>query len=126
MALTLSTAARNAACDAVVDLVDAGTGAGKLKIKDVLNTVLCIITLGDPAFGASSVGTATASGLPKSGTGTAAAGTGTVATAYDVTDSDDNVIWSGTIPGNMTLDNVSIANGQTVNVTSWTHSQPAT
>ena len=34
MAITLSTAARNAACDAVVDLIDAGAGAGKLRIKE--------------------------------------------------------------------------------------------
>lgn len=32
MATTLSTAARNAAADAVVDLIDAGTGAGDLVI----------------------------------------------------------------------------------------------
>lgn len=126
MAITLQTSARNAACDGVVDLVDGGAAAGKLKIKDVIDTVLCIITLADPAFGASATGTATAAGLPKSGTGTAAAGAGTAATKYDVTDSDDNVIWSGTIPGNMTLDNPIIAFGQTVSVTSWTHTQPAT
>lgn len=126
MAITLGTPARNAACDGVVDLVDAGSGAGKLKIKDAGNNVLCTITLADPAFGGAAVGVATAAGLPKSGTGTSAAGVGTDATKYDVTDSDDNVIWSGTIPSNMTLDNDNIAENQTVTVTSWTHTQPAT
>lgn len=126
MAITLSTAARNAACDAVVDLIDAGAGAGKLRIKDVSNNILCSITLADPAFGAAATGVATAAGLPKSGTGTAAAGTGTAATQFDVVDSDDNVVWTGTIPANLTLDNVSIAENQTVTITSWTHTQPAT
>lgn len=125
MALTLGTAARNAACNGVVDLVDAGSGAGKLKIKDVSNNVLCIIALSDPAFGNAATGTATANGLPLSGVGSAAAGAGTDAAAYDVTDSDDNVIWSGTVPGNLALDNANIAEGQGVTVTSWSHSQPA-
>lgn len=126
MAITLSTAARNAACNGVVDLIDAGAGAGKLRIKDVSSNILCSITLADPAFGDAAAGVATASGLPKSGTGTAAAGTGTAATQFDVVDSDDNVVWSGTIPANLTLDNVSIAENQTVTITSWTHTQPAT
>ncbi len=33
MAVTLETSARNAACDAIVDLVDAGAGAGTLSLK---------------------------------------------------------------------------------------------
>lgn len=126
MAITLGNPARSAACNGVVDLVDAGSGAGKLKLKSAGDTVLCVITLGDPAFGNASNGVATASGLPKSGTGEAAAGSGTAATKYDVTDSDDNVIWSGTIPADMTLDNASIAENQTVTISSWTHTQPAT
>jgi hypothetical protein len=125
MALTLSTAARNAACNGTVDLADQGAGAGKLKIK-ATSTVLCTITLSDPAFGNAATGVATASGLPLSGTGSAAGS----ANAFDVTDSDDNVLWSGTVTatgggGDLTLDNVSIGVGQTVNITSWTHTQPA-
>lgn len=125
MATTLSTAARNAACNAVVDLCDQGAGAGKLKIKQT-STLLCTITLSDPAFGNSATGVATASGLPLSGTGVASGS----ANAFDVTDSDDNVLWSGTVTatgggGDMTLDNVSIAVDQVVNVTAFTHTQPA-
>lgn len=125
MAITLTAAARNAACDAVVDKVDQGAGVGKLKIKDALTNDLCIISLSSPAFGSAATGVATASGLPKTGTGTAAAGTGTVATNYTVTDSNDVVIWSGAIPADMTLDNPTIAQNQTVSITSWTHTQPA-
>ena len=125
MAVTLVNAARSAACNAVAALLNAGAGAGKLKLKSAADAVLCIITLADPAFGAAANGVATAAGLPKSGTGLAAAGAGTAATKYDVTDSDDTVIWSGTIPADMTLDNASIAENQTVTISSWTHTQPA-
>ena len=62
---TLSTAARNAAVDAVTALVDGGAGAGKLKIKDS-TTLLAEITLEDPAFGAAASGTGTAASFPKS------------------------------------------------------------
>ena len=125
MTITLQNPARTVACDAVVDKVDQGAGAGKLKLKAANDTLLCTITLADPAFGAAANGVATAAGLPKSGTGLAAAGAGTAATKYDVTDSDDTVIWSGTIPADLTLDNASIAENQTVTITSWTHTQPA-
>lgn len=123
MAVTLSTAARNAACDAVVDLVDAGSGAGKVRIR-ASTTTLVDIALADPAFGAASTGTATAASLPRSGTAAA----GGTADNFQVLDSDNNVIWSGTAGTSgtdMILDNTSIANGQTVNLTAFTHTQPA-
>jgi hypothetical protein len=121
MAGTLSTAARNAACDAVVDLVDGGAGAGKLKIK-ASTTVLVTITLSDPAFGAASNGVATAAGLPLSASASAS---GTADNA-EITDSADTVIISGTLAAmGITLDNTSINSGQTVNITAFTHTQPA-
>lgn len=125
MAITLGTAARNAACNATVDLVDAGSGAGKLKIKDG-GSVLATVTLDDPAFGNAATGVATAEGLPLAFTGSASG----EADGYDVTDSDDNVIWSGVVTGtggggDLELDNVNIANGQDGEITAWTHTHPA-
>lgn len=129
MAITLTTAARNAACDAVVDLIDAGASPGKLKLKSAGDTVLCIITLNDPAFGAAATGAAALDVSPAlSGTGEAAAGGGTDATKFDFTDSADTVVFSGTVgvgSGELQLDNNSIASGQTVNITGYTHTQPA-
>jgi hypothetical protein len=124
MAVTLSTAARNAACDAVVDLVDQGSGAGKVRIR-AGSTTLVDITLADPAFGSASAGVATAASLPKSGTAVASG----TADGFQVLDSDNNVLWSGTAGTSgtdMILDNTSIASGQTVNLTAFTHTQPAT
>ena len=69
MAVRISTAARNAACDAVVDLIDGGAGAGVLRIysgaqpatpaTSPSGTLLAEFTLSDPAFGAASSGAAT-------------------------------------------------------------------
>lgn len=122
MAVTLSAASRSAACDAVVDKCDQGAGAGKLKIRTSGAALLVTIPLSDPAFGAASSGVATAAGLPLSA---AASGTGTADNA-EVTDSDDVVLWSGTLAAmGLSLDNVSINAAQIVTITSWTHTQPA-
>jgi hypothetical protein len=87
----LGTAARNAACDGIVDLVDAGvSGTGYVEIRD-RTTVLVTIQLQDPAFGAAAAGVATLIGVPLSGT---AGATGT-ADNYIAYDDDDNVIWTG-------------------------------
>jgi hypothetical protein len=90
---TLGTPARNAACNAIVDLIDAGaSGTGYVEIRDS-TTVLVTIQLQDPAFGASSTGTATLLGVPLSGTAAAAGD----ADNYIVYDDDANAIWSGTV-----------------------------
>ena len=122
---TLPNAERSAACDAVVDRVDLGSGAGKLELCDG-STVCATITLDDPAFGAASNGVATAAGFPKNFTASA---TGDVDN-YKVRDSDDNLRWSGTAGGTGSgqeciLDNPSLVNGQGGTVTSFTHTQPA-
>jgi hypothetical protein len=121
----LPNAERSAACDAVVDRVDLGSGAGKLELC-ASSTVLATITLDDPAFGAASNGVATAAGFPKNFTASA---TGTCDN-YKVRDSDNNLRWSGGAGGTGSgqeciLDNPSLVNGQGGTVTSFTHTQPA-
>lgn len=68
MATRISTAARNAACDAVVDLVDGGTGPGVIRVytgsqpatpaTSPSGTLLAEFTLSDPAFGGAANGVA--------------------------------------------------------------------
>lgn len=127
MSITLGTSARNASCSAVTALAN----GGKLKLKSAGGTVLATFSpLNNPAFAAASGGSQNANGLPLSTSGLAAAGSGTNATQYDVTDSSDAVLWSGTCTitgggGDLTVDNPNIAQNQAVSVTSWAHSQPA-
>jgi len=60
MAITLSTAARNAAADAVVDLIDGGTGAGNLVFQTSGDVEVATLAFSATAFGGASSGTATA------------------------------------------------------------------
>ncbi|MDH2429322.1 hypothetical protein [Sphaerisporangium sp. TRM90804] len=81
MAIRLPTAARNAAADAVVDLLDAGSGAATLEVRSgsqpasandaASGTLLATFTLADPAFGSASTGVATAASVPRTTTGAA-------------------------------------------------------
>jgi len=91
--VTLSTAALNAAVNAIVDLADAGSGAGVLTIMESDDTVLAELTMDDPAFGASDAGVATASTITKDD---AANATGTAA-KFKIEDSDANLIYSGSV-----------------------------
>lgn len=125
---TLATAARNAACDGVVDLVDGGSGAGKLEIGTTgFGSILATVTLADPAFGAASTGVATGASFPRSDTSADNSGT---AAEWRVRDSDNNTIMSGTATlsgggGELILDSLTIVAGQTVTISSFTHTQPA-
>ena len=63
-AITYQASARNAIADAVADLVDIGTGAGRLLIgPDGMATTIATLTFSDPAFGAATGGVATASAI---------------------------------------------------------------
>lgn len=126
MAIRISTTARNAACDAVVDLVDAGAGAGKLRIYTgtqpatadtaASGTLLADATLIDPAFGAAATGTATLAD-PAAVTGSSAGTAGW----FRVLDSNNNTVFDGSVTatgggGDLQLSNTSIAVGQTVDI----------
>ncbi len=122
MATTLSTAARNAACDAVCALAN----GGKIRLKSAGATVIGEVSFAATAFGAAVAGVASLASAPRAGAGIAAAGAGTVATTFDVTTAADAVLWSGAVGTELILDNANIANGQAINVTAFTHTQPAT
>ena len=124
-AATLPDASRNAAADAVVDLVDAGDGAGYLFICTAAGAdTLATLTFSDPAFGAAASGVATASAITSD---LSADGTGTAAVFY-VTDSDSNEVFSGTVGTSgedLNLNSVEIQSGSTVSCTTFTYTQPA-
>lgn len=121
MAVTYSTAAKEDRLEAVIALIDAGSGAGKLKIRDGSNVVLATLTLADPC-GAASGGTLTFDFDPDI-SDTSADASGTAANAI-ITDSDDTTVISGLTVGtsgtDIVLDSVSITAGQTVTLTTGT------
>jgi len=135
VALRLAVAARDAAADAVVDRLDAGSGAGTVQVRTgsqpataddaATGTLLATITLGDPAFGAAASGTALVASTPRSGTAVA---TGT-AGWFRARDSDGNTVFDGSVTatgggGDLTLATTSIVTGADVRITSGSYSQP--
>lgn len=135
MALRLATAARNAAADAVVDLIDAGAGAGTVKIYTgsqpatgdtaESGTLLATIAYADPAFGSAASGTATATdpaAVNASATGTAGWFRVEDSTGANVFDGDVTATGGG---GVMTLSTTSLVSGSPVDITSFTVTMPA-
>lgn len=99
MAITLAsaaeTAAINAACDAIVDLLDAGTGAGHIRLCLADGTTEVATCVGqDPFFGGATAGVATQSGnaVDSDATGSASA-----VTTFQARDSNNATVWSGTV-----------------------------
>lgn len=122
MGVVYAAALRTTRMTAVRDAIDAGVGAGKLKIgTTAMGSILATIPLADPC------GTVAGDVLTIDTTpaieDTAADNTGTAAAAT-ITDSADNVIVSGLTVGtsgtNIILDSVSITVGQRVQITSAT------
>ena len=120
MAVTYPTGTKTARMQAVITLIDGGSAAGKLIIRDSSNNPLVTITLTDPCatvtdavltfdFDPDISGTASASG-----------------TAHNaiITDSNDVTIISGLTVGtsgsDIILDSTSISSGQTVTIASGT------
>jgi hypothetical protein len=136
MAITISTAARDDATDAVVDQFDGGTleirsGAAPGPGAAPAGTLLASITLPTPAFGASSSGTAAKNGTWEDAS---ADGTGTAAHFRLKTSADDDSAVQtfprieGTVgqgSGDLSLDNVAIEAGQTVTISTFTVTMPA-
>lgn len=134
MGMRLAAAARNAMCNALVDLVDAGAAAGTIKVYTgsqptnpdtaASGTLLCTFTLADPAFGAASAGVADLDADPDLSTTAVATGT---AGWFRVADSDNNPVFDGvcgTSGQQLNLNTTSITSGGTVTATLGTVTVP--
>lgn len=134
MAFRLATSARNAAANGIVDLIDAGSGAGTIAIRTGAQptnvgdsdsgTLLGTLTFSDPAFGNASTGVATASAITSD---TNADNSGTAA-HFRIKDSDANIVADGTAGSgsgdlNFSTTNVIVAGG-TIAISSFTVTQP--
>lgn len=123
MAVTLQTGARNAACNGIVDLCDAGAGDGYLQFETSGDAEVSKHNFSDPAFGAAATGVATAGAIDDD---TSAAG-GTVAQA-SFYDSDDNKILECAVAvsgADIDLSSLSVGVGDTVSVSALTVTMPA-
>lgn len=123
MAITLSTAARNAAADAVVDLIDGGTGAGNLVFQTSGDVEVATLAFSATAFGNASSGTATAASISDDTNATG----GTVA-KFEAQDGDSTMIFEGSVGTSgedINLSSLAIGAGDTVSVSSLTYTQPA-
>lgn len=134
----ISNNAAKAACDAIVDLLDGGAGAGHLKIYDGTQAtdpdtavgaqvLLADLTLSDPAFGAAADanpgGRATASTI----TGDSSANATGTASWFRAETSDPTAVIDGSVgtsSADLILGSVSITAGVQVNITSWTVTVP--
>lgn len=121
MTLVLETVARNAACNAVVDLLDGGT----IEFQTSGSVEVATLTFGTPAFGAAAAGVATANAITSD---TSATG-GTITKAVfknSVAASQFTVSVTATGGGgDIELSSVAIGSGDTVAMSSYTHTQPA-
>lgn len=119
----LATAGRNAACNAIVDLLDAGSGAGALVFRTSGSAEVATLPFSDPAFGNAATGVATASAITPDSNATG--GTTDRATLED---SDTNTVITasvGTSGEDINLSSVVIGSGDTVSMTSLTVTVPA-
>ena len=138
MALTpsITTAARNAAADAVVDLLDAGDTAAQVRIYDGTppadanaalssNTLLAQLSMSDPAFGAAAAGVATASAITQDSSADAT-GTASFFRAGSVNSGTFTPVMqgsAGTATTDLVLNSVAISSGAAVSISSFTYTQ---
>ncbi len=125
MAVTHPTSVRNAIADTVVDLLDAGAGAGTLEFQTSGNVEVATLTFSDPAFGAASSAVATASAITADSSATG----GTIAKAVGK-DSAGNTVFTCSVTatsggGDIELNSVSVSASQRVEVSALTYTAPA-
>jgi hypothetical protein len=133
MAFRLSTDTRNKACDAIVDDIDAGGGAGTIAIRTGAQptnvgdadtgTLLGTLTFSATAFGSAASGTATAAAIT-SDTSADASGT---AGHFRIKDSAGNIVADGTCgqgTGDLSFDNATIVAGGVIAISAFSVTVP--
>jgi hypothetical protein len=131
MSLKISTGARNAAAEAITDLLDGGTikiytGSAPANPQAApTGTLLGTLTFANPAFGAASTGTVTANAITgdTSADATGTAGWCRLATSGGTATIDGDVTATGG-GGLLELATVSVAAGVAINVTSCSFTMP--
>jgi hypothetical protein len=129
---TLTSTARSAACDAIVDLLDAGNEAARFLLTDTAGgggvTIAAISLDATAAFGAAATGVATLDVSPVPSATASATATAAGWALQSMNSGTPTTVISGTIgtgSEDLDIDNASITSGQTVNITSMTVTVPA-
>lgn len=126
MAITLPTASRDAMCNALVDLIDAGTAdtTGDLVIMTSGDVEVATLSwTATPAFGNSSTGVATMNSINDD-----TSATGGTAALHKFQDRDNAEVLRGTVAtsgGDLNLSSLGIGAGDTVEVSAYTVTVPA-
>jgi hypothetical protein len=129
MTISLKSTVRNAMLDVVGAALDAGSGAGKIRVYSGVrptnadtalsgNTLLVEFALADPATEAASGGALPLDAEPDLTAVAVASGT---ATFYRALDSDNNVVMDGSVAtsaADLNLSSVTITSGQSIAITS--------
>jgi hypothetical protein len=120
---TLETATRNAACNAIVDLVDV-SGPGSLVFEAANDSDVATLAFSNPAFGNAASGVATANAI----TSDTSANTGTI-DHVSIYDGAASKIMECTIATDASEDfqisSLSVSNGDTVSCSTLTVTVPA-
>lgn len=127
MALTHTTAAKNAIADALVDLLDAGTtdANGDLVIMTSGDVEVATLPLSNPAFGNAASGQATANSITDD-----SSATGGVAALFKLQNRDNTEVVRGTVTGSGGGGDIELSGGttigagSTVSMSSLTYSAP--
>lgn len=125
MGITLTTGARNAKVNACVDLIDVGTtdANGDLVIMTSGDVEVATLACTNPAFGAAASGVATANAISSD-----TSATGGTAARHKFQDRNNTEVFrgtTGTSGADLILTSVAIGVGDTVSVSSYTYTQPA-
>lgn len=126
MVTTLTAGARNAAADAIADLVDVGATDlnGDLRIFTIGDAEVAILAMTDPAFGAAAAGVCTASAITDD-----TAATGGTADYFTLQDRANAEVIRGDVAtsgAELNLSSVAIGASDTVSVSALTLTVPAT
>jgi hypothetical protein len=128
MSVTLTTATRTVACDAIVDLVDTGSGdaTGDMAFGNSGGT-LCVNNMTNPAFGAASSGVATAATIAD-GTVSGSSNPSTIDRCLfrNRANTEQFRCAVSTSGSDINLTNVTVNNGDVIQMTSLTYTVPAT
>jgi hypothetical protein len=118
--------AQNAACNAVVQLVDQGSlnPSGSLSILDNSSTLIASFVLSNPAFLPAVDGTSVSNLITDS-----TSVVDGIASIFNILDRDTSVVWSGTVSdfagtGDLKLNSISIPQDSTISLTQIVYSVP--